>query len=79
MRLPVNFQSSQKYGLKVYQPLVSLEVVPPQVVTSILGRGRELLRFLGGGSVVLPHVMPFNLVVNKNELAVDPLWLYPPK
>lgn len=36
--------------------------VPPQVaVASIFGMGNELLRFLGGGSVVMPHVMPFSL------------------
>ena len=34
---------------------------PLQVVTSILGMGSELLRFLGGGSVVMPHVIPFSL------------------
>ena len=34
---------------------------PLQVVTSILGIGRELLRLRGGGSAVKPHVMPFNL------------------
>ena len=43
-------------------------------MTSIFGMGRELLRFLGGASVVVPLVMPFNLVVNKNE-AVDPIQL----
>ena len=35
---------------------------PLQVVTSILGNGRELLRLRGGWSVVnKPHVIPFNL------------------
>ena len=36
--------------------------LPLQVVTSILGNGRELLRLRGGWSVVnKPHVIPFNL------------------
>ena len=43
---------------------------------TIFGMGTERLRFLRGGSVVRPHVMPFNLEWMKNMYVSNTLFRY---